>query len=197
MKTIKGDLIKLALAGEFDVIVHGCNCFCTQKSGIAKQMAESFATHKYDSERYDKQFNKHNYGDIRKLGNIEWGVVHITSETRTHTQKDKSPYIYTGHTNKINSRLLSDGWSMFYVVNAYTQYYHLGNMPDTMEIPVDYNAIYLCFCKIAKQFKGKKIGIPKIGSGLARGNWYIIESMIQYAFKDYGDINDLTIVEYE
>ena len=38
MKIIKGDLIKLALQGEFDVIVHGCNCFCTMGAGIAKSI---------------------------------------------------------------------------------------------------------------------------------------------------------------
>jgi O-acetyl-ADP-ribose deacetylase (regulator of RNase III) len=27
MKTIAGDLIKMAKNNEFDVIVHGCNCF--------------------------------------------------------------------------------------------------------------------------------------------------------------------------
>lgn len=27
LKIIHGDLIKLALLGDFDVIVHGCNCF--------------------------------------------------------------------------------------------------------------------------------------------------------------------------
>jgi hypothetical protein len=41
-KEIKGDLIALALAGEFSVIAHGCNCFSTQKSGIAKYMVEHF-----------------------------------------------------------------------------------------------------------------------------------------------------------
>ena len=35
---IKGDLIKLAQAGEFDVIVQGCNCFNTMGSGLAKQI---------------------------------------------------------------------------------------------------------------------------------------------------------------
>ena len=29
MKTIEGNLISLAKAGQFDVIVQGCNCFCT------------------------------------------------------------------------------------------------------------------------------------------------------------------------
>jgi O-acetyl-ADP-ribose deacetylase (regulator of RNase III) len=38
IKYVDGDLIKLALKGEFDVIVHGCNCFCQMGAGIAPQM---------------------------------------------------------------------------------------------------------------------------------------------------------------
>ena len=56
MIEIKGDLIELAKAGEFDVIAHGCNCFNAQKSGIARQMAEEFQTndpvrYKFESKR--------------------------------------------------------------------------------------------------------------------------------------------------
>lgn len=176
MKTVKGDLIKLALAGEFDVIVHGCNCFCVQKSGIAKQMVDTFRT---DTYHYEHDVYK---GEISKLGNIEFDFYKVINNIPHELDplSSKEPF-------KPNLT----------VVNAYTQYYHLGNMPNTMEIPVDYNAIYLCFCKIAKQFKGKKIGIPKIGSGLARGNWEIIIGLIGTAFDRYGDINDLTVVEYE
>ena len=47
---VKGDLIEMALAGDFDVIAHGCNCFCKQRSGIAKQMVENFSTHLFESE---------------------------------------------------------------------------------------------------------------------------------------------------
>jgi O-acetyl-ADP-ribose deacetylase (regulator of RNase III) len=42
MKTIEGDLIKFALAGQFDVIIHGCNCFCTMGAGIAKSIKSEF-----------------------------------------------------------------------------------------------------------------------------------------------------------
>jgi O-acetyl-ADP-ribose deacetylase (regulator of RNase III) len=35
MKTTDGDLITLALAGEFDVMIHGCNCHCNM-GGLAK-----------------------------------------------------------------------------------------------------------------------------------------------------------------
>ena len=35
MKVIEGDLLKLAQDGEFDVIIHGCNCQCQMGKGIA------------------------------------------------------------------------------------------------------------------------------------------------------------------
>ena len=42
MQTRSGDLIALALAGEFDVIIHGCNCQHTMGAGIAKQIKAHF-----------------------------------------------------------------------------------------------------------------------------------------------------------
>jgi len=39
MKVVQGDLIQMALKGQFDVIIHGCNCFCTFGAGIARQIA--------------------------------------------------------------------------------------------------------------------------------------------------------------
>ena len=36
MKTIEGDLIALAEDGDFDIIIHGCNCMCNMGAGIAK-----------------------------------------------------------------------------------------------------------------------------------------------------------------
>ncbi len=42
MQVEKGDLIQRAKAGEFDVLVHGCNCFCTMGAGIAKTIKQVF-----------------------------------------------------------------------------------------------------------------------------------------------------------
>ncbi|BBB62795.1 hypothetical protein UNDKW_4522 [Undibacterium sp. KW1] len=42
MKECRGDLLVLALQGEFDVIVHGCNCFCNMGAGIAKSIKKQF-----------------------------------------------------------------------------------------------------------------------------------------------------------
>ncbi len=61
MKIVKGDLIKMALNGEFDVIVHGCNCFNTMGAGIAKQIKLAFP----DAYRVDQKTEK---GSRRKLG---------------------------------------------------------------------------------------------------------------------------------
>ena len=42
MKIVQGDLLKLAAAGEFDVIIHGCNCQNNMGAGIAKSIKEKF-----------------------------------------------------------------------------------------------------------------------------------------------------------
>ena len=41
-KVVQGDLIKMALNGDFDVIVQGCNCFGVMGAGIAPQIAGAF-----------------------------------------------------------------------------------------------------------------------------------------------------------
>lgn len=42
MKIIEGDLITLATNGKFDVIIHGCNCFCVMGAGLAKAIKDEF-----------------------------------------------------------------------------------------------------------------------------------------------------------
>ena len=42
MEIIKGNLIKLAQEGKFNVIVQGCNCFNTMGSGIARQLRDRY-----------------------------------------------------------------------------------------------------------------------------------------------------------
>jgi len=63
---IEGDLIKLALEGKFDVITHGCNCFCTMGAGIAPQMAKAFGVDKLFLEAPIYK------GDINRLGLIDY-----------------------------------------------------------------------------------------------------------------------------
>ena len=63
MKVIHGDLVTMALNGDFDIIVHGCNCFNCMGSGIAAQIARTFP----EAARVDNDTVK---GDPDKLGGI-------------------------------------------------------------------------------------------------------------------------------
>ena len=63
-KEVQGDLIQMALSGEFDVITHGCNCFCTMGAGIAPKMAKEFECNNFEMELSGK-------GDINKLGQLK------------------------------------------------------------------------------------------------------------------------------
>ncbi len=83
MKTVKGDLIKLALDGQFDVIVHGCNCFCTMGAGIAKTIKEQFPE-AFEADLATKE------GDRSKLGSFSHGDVvrdgHVVTIVNAYTQ---------------------------------------------------------------------------------------------------------------
>ena len=65
MKHVKGDLIHLARQGEFNIIVHGCNCFHTMGGGIALQLAQTFPGPDGPA-AIDRECTV--YGDREKLG---------------------------------------------------------------------------------------------------------------------------------
>jgi O-acetyl-ADP-ribose deacetylase (regulator of RNase III) len=144
MKEITGDLIKQA--EQFDVIVHGCNCFCTMKSGIAPQIKLKWP----EAYEADLQTVK---GDKQKLGTLS----------------------HTTTTSPI-------------VVNAYTQFQY-----GRTRRHCDYDALASCMKAIKSKFTGKKIGMPKIGAGLAGGDWEVIKTIIATELKG----EDITIVKWE
>ncbi len=135
MKTIEGDLITLALEGQFDVIVHGCNCFCTMGAGIARAIQEEFP------EAYAADLITIK-GDRNKLGDFSFATVKRDDKEIT-------------------------------IVNGYTQFHFQGD-----SVLVDYDAVHNLFKKIKQQFSGKRIGYPKIGAGLADGDWERISRII-------------------
>ena len=63
LKHIKGDLLTLAASGEFNIIMHGCNCHNTMGSGIARQIRERYP----EAYAVDCMTTK---GDRLKLGTI-------------------------------------------------------------------------------------------------------------------------------
>ena len=58
----KGNLLDLAEAGEFDIVVQGCNCFNTMGGGIAREIRERYP----EVAKVDSRTKK---GDYTKLGN--------------------------------------------------------------------------------------------------------------------------------
>ena len=143
MKEVKGDLIRLALDGEFDVIAHGCNCFCNMGAGIARSIKQQFPK----AAAADKSSQK---GSKKKLGQC----------TLAHQHN-------------------------IWVVNAYTQFNYGGKN-------VNYTAIRKCMKYIKNNFSGERIGLPKIGCGLAKGDWPTVKAIIMEELVD----EDVTIVHY-
>ena len=76
MKYVEGDLIKLAKEGIFDVITHGCNCFCTMGAGIAVPMKNNFDCDKFPLEALEYK------GNINKLGTIDYQIKQIFLKQR-------------------------------------------------------------------------------------------------------------------
>lgn len=150
MKIIEGDLIKKAIKGEFDVIVHGCNCFCTMEAGIARGIKSQFP------EAFNADLATP-MGSREKLGTCSIAEIQRNGIT-------------------------------LFVVNAYTQFDYAG--PG---VKVDYDAVSSCMAKIKEKFKGKKIGFPKIGAGLAGGDWNIISKIIDEVLSK----EDITLVVYK
>ena len=67
MEFIKGDLLHLALAKKLDVIIHGCNCFCTMGAGIARSIKECFPE-AYEADCKTKR------GKLSKLGSLSFAT---------------------------------------------------------------------------------------------------------------------------
>jgi O-acetyl-ADP-ribose deacetylase (regulator of RNase III) len=150
MNTVKGDLINLALDGKFDVIIHGCNCYCTMGAGIAKAIKLEFP------EAYE-------------------------ADCKTEKGNKSKPGSYSSATiNKENHQIT--------VVNAYTQYNYKGK-----GVKADYEAVRSVFKLIKNDFSGKRIGYPKIGAGLAGGDWNIISKIID----DELEGENHTLVEFK
>jgi O-acetyl-ADP-ribose deacetylase (regulator of RNase III) len=138
MKRIKGNLIHLAQEGQFDLIIHGCNCFCTMGAGIAKQIRSQFP------QAWEADLATQS-GDRSKLGSYSKACIN-TPSGRLH------------------------------VINAYTQYHYSGD-----GVLVDYDAVTKVFTALKNQFHGQRMGYPKIGAGLAGGDWKIISEIIDSA----------------
>jgi O-acetyl-ADP-ribose deacetylase (regulator of RNase III) len=138
---IDGNLIEFYKQNRYWGIAHGCNCFCTMGSGIAKTIRNEFPK----AFIVDTNTKK---GDRFKLGTF-------------------------------SSISLKHG----IIYNLYTQYTYWD--PNDL---LDYSAVGRCFSLLDQIYldllkenlikKESVFGIPKIGAGLARGDWDTIEKII-------------------
>ncbi len=77
-----------------------------------------------------------------------------------------------------------------YVANMYTQYDYR-RKPGVINL--DYQALELTLMKVNHAFKGKSVGLPLIGCGLAGGDWATVKMLMEKKLKDV----DLTIVHFK
>jgi O-acetyl-ADP-ribose deacetylase (regulator of RNase III) len=73
----------------------------------------------------------------------------------------------------------------FDIINAYTQF-----MPGP---DLRLNALQMCLEKINHNYKGKKIGLPLIGCGIAGGNWDAVKQCIEAYMTDC----EVTVVHFK
>lgn len=187
---VHGDLLEMAKRGEFDVIVHGCNCFCTMGSGIAKQLRDTWPSVYSADCRTAK-------ADKSKLGAF-------TSSRQVHSA------IRLGEDGFVESVKEHN----FYVINAYTQY-NYGTNPDVVYFDYDaFRRFLLSFSQyielmyrsgIRHNERGRlclpdkpvvRIGFPLIGAGRANGDFTLILGALRTFSKSLKGWAEITVVEF-
>lgn len=144
IKYIKGDL----LASDCDVIAHGCNCFNSMGSGIARQVM------------------------------MQMKPAFMVDQLTERGSRDK---LGTFTKAQCGDKL---------VYNLYSQY----NFTRT-EVDLDYDALENALVAMRDDISDPdlKIGFPKIGCGLASGDWNVVAPMIEQVFGN----KDVFVYVYE
>lgn len=166
MKTVTGDLIKLAEQGYFDYIVHGCNCFCVMGGGIAAQLSI-----KYPQVLQADHCTK--AGDSTKLG--FWTEAVVRDDLHSFTVINA----YTQYRPSTGSDVFEyDKFGEF--LSRFSTYI---GQEYRFRLEEDSNHVKI------------SIGFPMIGAGLAGGDWSRILAMIEdFAETTIGA--DVTIVKF-
>ena len=95
MRTVKGDIVKLAEEGEFDVIVHGCNCFHSMGAGVAKQIAYRWP----NALKSDKSTI---YGCTSKLGSFSVATCYDCNDISFFVVNAYTQFLYGSSGRKVN-----------------------------------------------------------------------------------------------
>lgn len=81
------DLFKMVDSGQADIIMHGCNCFCTMGSGVAKLVKEKYPE-AYEADKATES------GDRNKLGTYTYAQY----TKNTSTSKGRRIYVINAYT---------------------------------------------------------------------------------------------------
>lgn len=136
---VKGDLLE----SDCQIIAHGCNCFHTMGSGIARSIRS----------KYPDAFS-----------------ADLTSPYGLESKLGSYTYVQVGF-----------GTNERYVLNLYTQFRF-----GMDQVHLNYEALFKCLegLKAFAASRNLKVGIPRIGCGLAGGDWNAVKAIINYVFHD-------------
>jgi len=104
-------------------------------------------------------------------------------------EKDKQTI--KGDLNKLGTYNFTELTNNNKIYNLYTQFGYGTTRPH-----ISYPAVELCIQKLFYLERTRRIGLPKIGCGLAGGDWKVVSEIIQYYENKYR-VDNITIVNYK
>ena len=97
LKHTKGNLLDLAEAGDFDIVVQGCNCFNTMGGGIAREIRERYphvaaVDGKTIRGDYNKLGNWTSENVLLKNGTVTFDIINAYTQYNMSTGEDVFEY---------------------------------------------------------------------------------------------------------
>lgn len=113
IKTVQGDLIKLAKQGHFQVIIQGNNCFAIQGAGIAPQIAKAFGGEDDLVRQVDRDFpipigSKERLGNYSYLQTDEVLVINAYTQHSTGGRRAGKPDVSYDAIREVFEKLNTD-----------------------------------------------------------------------------------------
>lgn len=167
-KVVKGNLLDMADSGDFDIIVHGANCFHKMASGIAGQIAKRYPQAvKADCDTsYGSRNKLGHYSEATSIDSVgkEFSILNAYTQFTYSRSRDVFDYgAFETFLNRLCARVVSK---------------YLRNQKATgIASPI-------------------RIGFPKIGCGLAGGDEKRIMAMLEEFAVDLGNYGNVTVVEF-
>ena len=126
MKHVDGDLIEMAKQGQFNIIVHGCNCMNTMGKGIAAVVKTAFPS-AYQADQLTVR------GDRDKLGKISFA----RQDSGLYVVNAYTQYDYWSHGQGKTRHADYDAIDRaMWRIARYARDWHAGQWDDTIKIGI-------------------------------------------------------------